>query len=201
MKKLFFDCGTHMFQGFQQFAEKYSIESDWECYCFEANPITYKMSKKKYIELLNREFDIKHFNLAVSDKKGTVDVNCALAYFYDESEDGSYTSQGSNILEKPPNFEHLNYDEGVHEVRTIDFSGFMREIVSPGDFVLIKMDIEGSEFSVLDRLIYDNTIEYINEIYVEFHEVFFENPEYYIERKEFYKKVFKEKGIQFNDWF
>jgi len=202
MKKIFFDCGTHLFQGFGQFAEKYSIDQDWECYCFEANPITYKMSKPKYLELLNQGFDIKHFNAAVSDKKGTVDVNCAVAYYYDESEEGSFTSQGSNILnDRPTPSSMTRYDENTHKVRSIDFSGFIREVASPDDFILIKMDIEGSEFSVIDKLIYDNNLQYINDIYIEFHEHFFENKDFYMNKKESYINLFQDKGINFSQWF
>ena len=202
MKKIFFDCGTHLFQGFGQFAEKYSIDQDWECYCFEANPITYKMSKPKYLELLNQGFDIKHFNAAVSDSRGTVDVNCAMAYYYDESEEGSFTSQGSNILnDRPTPSPMTQYATHTYKVKSIDFSRFIREIVSPDDFVLIKMDIEGSEFGVLDKLICDNNIHYISDIFVEFHEHFFDDKEFYVRKKESYINLFKYKGVNFSQWF
>jgi FkbM family methyltransferase len=200
MKKIFFDCGTHLFQGFNQFSQKYSIDQDWECYCFEANPITYQMSKSNYFDLLNQGFDIKHFNVAVTDKRGFVDVNCGVAYFYDESEEGSFTSQASNILKNPPNPPLLCYDENIHKVRSIDFSDFMKQVTSPDDFVLIKMDIEGSEFSVLDKLIYDNNLLYINNIHIEFHEHFFDDIKYYSQRKDFYTDLFKSKNITFENW-
>lgn len=201
MKKIFFDCGTHLFQGFNQFSEKYSIDQDWECYCFEANPITYKMSKSNYFDLLNQGFDIKHFNAAVSDKRGFVDVNCAVAYYYDESEEGSFTSQASNILSVPPNPSPLTrYDNNIHKVRSIDFSEFIKQVASPEDFVLIKMDIEGSEFEVLDKLIYDNNLIYINDIHIEFHEHFFKDREYYANKKDFYMQLFQSKNITFGNW-
>ena len=40
--KIFIDCGTHLFQGFEQFIQKHNIDSEWKCFCFEANPFTYE---------------------------------------------------------------------------------------------------------------------------------------------------------------
>ena len=173
----------------------------WTCYCFEANPITYKMSRANYISLLNSGFDIKHFNFAVSGESKIVDIHCAMAYHYDESEIGSYTSQASNILESPPKFENLTYDESSHKVKAIDFSKFIKDFTSPEDFLLIKMDIEGSEFEVLDKMIYDQTFKYVNEIYVEFHLGFFEDKDLYKKRIDFYKKLFENNGVILKEWF
>ena len=77
----------------------------------------------------------------------------------------------------------------------------IKENFSKDDYIVVKMDIEGSEFSVLDGLIRENMIEYINEIYVEFHERFFENTNLYLEKKEYYKKLFHNKGIKFFEWY
>ena len=58
MKKIFIDCGTHLFQGFEQFVSKYNIDKSWECHSFEANPITFEKSKLKY-DLLSKKFNPK----------------------------------------------------------------------------------------------------------------------------------------------
>ena len=62
------------------------------------------------------------------------------------------------------------------------------------------MDIEGSEFSVLDSLIETGLFKLVNEIYVEFHERFFDDMDYYVNKKNNYKKIFSENNIILNEW-
>ena len=37
------------------------------------------------------------------------------------------------------------------------------------DYIILKMDIEGAEYEVLNKMIDDNSIKYINKLYVDFH--------------------------------
>jgi len=202
-KKKFFDCGTHMFQGFKEIAKKYSIDKSWQCHCFEANPLTYEQSLPKYSELLNQGYNIEYFNNAVSDSNSEVNVNCVKAEYYDETESGSFTSQASNILSNRP--EHCNdrqliYDSSQNLVKSIDFSEHIKKYTSPEDFVVVKIDIEGSEFSVLDKLILDGTIKNIDEIYVEFHSRFFDDIQLYNDKIKEYERVFLQNNIKFTQW-
>lgn len=198
MKKYFFDCGTHMFQGFQQFSKNHNIDFSWNCYCFEANPITYEESKKVY-KNLSLNYNINHLNNAISNKNEIVNIKCPKVKSWGHQvEVGTFTDQSSNILEDPQNWWDHDYQE--YEVKSIDFSSFLKETVNEEDYVLIKMDIEGSEFSVLDKMIKDNTIELIDDIYVEFHERHFDNEEYYNSKKKEYFKIFLEKTINLFEW-
>jgi FkbM family methyltransferase len=202
-QKIFFDCGTHMFQGFNEISKIHSIDNTWNCYCFEANPITYNLSKKNYLNLIGENYNIIHFNNAISNKNELVSINCAEADGWDESEIGSYTSQASNILGNPPNNcsgKILNYTD-KQSIKSIDFSEFIKIFSNKTDFIVVKLDIEGSEFNVIDKLIEEKTIDYINHIYIEFHPHFFENTKLYEEKIEKYKKIFKDKEINFTQWF
>ena len=199
MKK-FFDCGTHMFQGFNHFSNIYNINNEWECFCFEANPITYHMSKNTLVDLIKSGYKIEHYNYAVSNIDGEIKINCSLS-----PEGDSFTNQGSNILESPPTIDKwyggaFKYTEEITYVKTINFSEFLKNKISSDDFVLVKMDIEGSEFSVLDSLIETGLFKLINEIYIEFHERFFDDMDYYVNKKNNYKKIFSENNVQLNEW-
>jgi FkbM family methyltransferase len=202
--KIFIDCGTHLFQGFKQFAEKYNIDSEWKCYCFEANPFTYERSKQTYDELVQAGYNITHLNNAVYNSSGTIKVNCS------KDDGGPYAdghfSQGSNILLDPPEYDStyhcgFTYQEEEVLVDTIDFSKFLSENVASDDFVVVKMDIEGAEFEVLPSLIQNETYKLINDFYCEFHERFFEPKSRYKKLKEEYKEVLKESGILVEEWF
>lgn len=202
--KIFIDCGTHLFQGFKQFSEKYNIDSEWKCYCFEANPFTYKRSKETYDQLVKDGYNITHFNNAVYNSSGSIKVNCS------KDDGGPYAdghfSQGSNILSDPPEYDStyhcgFTYQEEEVLVDTIDFSKFLSENVTSDDFVVVKMDIEGAEFEVLPSLIQNETYKLIDDFYCEFHERFFEPKSRYKKLKEEYKEVLKKSGILVEEWF
>ena len=55
------------------------------------------------------------------------------------------------------------------EVEARDFSSWLRGIVRPGDLLTIKMDIEGSEYQVLTRLIEEGTIHLVDRLLIEWH--------------------------------
>lgn len=200
MKKIFIDCGTHLFQGFCNFVEKYNIDETWECYSFEANPNTFSMSQENYKTLTeNWKLNLKHYNKAVYNKETQIKVNCSLDSL-------GYVSQGSNILSQPPlfdnqwksSFEYKNEDVFVDSV---DFSKFLVDVANQEDFVLVKMDIEGSEFDVIESLIETNSYTLIDDFYCEFHERFFENEEEYVNKKKYFKEIFIEKGVDIQEWF
>lgn len=202
--KIFIDCGTHLFQGFKQFAEKYNIDNEWKCFCFEANPFTYKRSKEIYDQLISEGYNITHFNKAVYNIDGKINVNCSI------DDGGPYAdghfSQGSNILLDPPDYDHVyhcgfSYTEEDVIVDTINFSNFLKENITKDDFVVVKMDIEGAEFEVLPSIIEDESYKLINDFYCEFHERFFEPKSKYKKLKEIYKQTLNQSGILVEEWF
>jgi FkbM family methyltransferase len=198
MKKFYFDCGTHMFQGFLEFCAKYNIDSSWYCYCFEPNKLTYNESKKVY-EVLEKKYNIEHLNKGISNEDEYVKIKCAKVRTWGHgTQIGSYTDQSSNILEKSQDWWNDDYEE--YDVEVIDFSSFLKKTVTIDDYVIIKMDIEGSEFAVLDKLIQDNTIDFINDLYVEFHERNFDDQDLYFQKKKEYIKLFEDKNINFFEW-
>jgi len=197
-KKIFLDCGTHMFQGLSQFIEKINIDTTWEIHCFESNPIVYKKSQDIREKFEKNGFNINHYNLAVSDTNGFVKVNCAYSF------EGDYVHLGSNILKSPPTMD-IKYDDTFKykdediQVQAIKFSDKLKDICSEEDMVILKLDIEGSEFSVLDDIIESETYKLLDEIYIEFHERFFENIALYQDKIRGYREFFKNKGIKVKD--
>ena len=183
---------------FIEFAKKFNMDSSWETHCFEANPIVFAKSKDTWKALENEGHKIIHYNLEVSDKNEKIKVNCAYSF------EGDYVHLGSNILKNPPeqDIRHddaFNYKNEEIIVDAIKFSDRIKRICSPDDFVVLKLDIEGSEFAVLDDIIETKTYELLDEIYIEFHERFFENIDYYKNKILEYKKFFKGKGIMIKE--
>ena len=76
-------------------------------------------------------------------------------------------SHGSTVCKE-------KYSNGVdHEnpikVEAIDFSSWLKEKFSEDDYIVLKLDIEGAEYEVLSKMIDDGTIDWVNELIIEFH--------------------------------
>lgn len=194
--KYFIDCGTHLFQGLKEFNKIYKFDKSWNIYSFEANPITYKESKNFLNEGLET-LNIIHENLAVSIEECDIEINCQIL-------PDSATGQGSNILKQPPNRDIVGgYDFKWHteKVKSFDLSYFLSNL-KDSELLIVKLDIEGAEFEVLEKIIQDKTYEKINEIYVEFHERFFINEmQKYINLKNYYIDFLNNNNIKTTTWF
>ena len=97
----------------------------------------------------------------------------------------------------------MSYEIGNNyiEVDSIKFSDFLKnEVLTKHDFIyLIKIDIEGEEFNVLEDLINESIYKKIGYIFVETHERFFEDGK---ERLEKIKNLIEKNNIKniYLDW-
>ena len=66
-------------------------------------------------------------------------------------------------------WRHPNPIAVVKELPCIDLAGFLMNNFSSDDYLILKLDIEGAEYDVLERLIETNTISWLNELYAEYH--------------------------------
>ena len=55
-------------------------------------------------------------------------------------------------------------------VESIDLSQWIMDNFSKKDFIILKMDIEGAEYTVLPKMIKDGSIDYINKAFIEWHD-------------------------------
>ncbi|MFA7219288.1 MAG: FkbM family methyltransferase, partial [Synergistaceae bacterium] len=62
-----------------------------------------------------------------------------------------------------------NVSDENKPVKTINFSKWMKENLSKDDYIILKMNIEGAEYDVLESMINDKTISMVNEFYCEWH--------------------------------
>ena len=190
----------------------------WEIHMFEPNPICHKPLS---------EFESENITLhkcAVSDSNESQMLNiqyCNVAK--------DWVGEGTNILtsnhwiehykqntetifvseESELSFPAINSDldkaiiqEKFLEVECIRFSDFIQENFKPKDFIVLKLDIEGSEFAVIDDMIATGTMDYINEIYIEFHEKLLDpNKEGKTDRREKYISYFSKNNIFYQAWY
>lgn len=118
----------------------------WQIIAIEANPYL--------INLIPRDADIIVLNKAIWVKNDKIKF-----YFTPESD-----NLGS-VYKK-------NYSEKIAKpifVESIDFGQWLKKNFTLDDYIMVSLDIEGSEYEVLNKMVADHTIEYIDDLKVEFH--------------------------------
>lgn len=165
--KYFLDCGSHHGEGLLTLIEKYNIDKDWTIFCFEPNT-------ESFNRLINNNLDlnITYLNKCVTDKNG-------FTLFHAETTTESYGGNDDVVAStcidindwNPKNNNNHGAGEfhNSYQVETVDFSEFINSL-NDIEFLLVKLDIEGSEYNVLRHLINTDTIKKINDMYVEFHD-------------------------------
>ena len=170
MANVFLDLGTHYGQGLREFIQRFNMNDSWIIHTFEANPITHKIFISQYHK--QTPWVTSH-NKAITDHNGEIQVNI-------ETPPGEgETGMGTSIIDlerwNPWNGELRENFLSTANVPCIDLSEFIISNFKKEDNIIVKMDIEGSEYDTLTKLIKTQAIEYINFITVEWHSRFFTN--------------------------
>jgi FkbM family methyltransferase len=178
-QKIFVDCGFNAGEMLERFAKALP---DFQFYGFEVNS---QYFAERAAELQKRHPNILGLNFsAVSDHDGTASFHIA------GQKKGVLRAEATTIL---PDFHEDQFiQEGTYEVPAIDFSRWLKEMVArhteadgSKPFVVVKMDIEGAEYAVLEELVHYRTVALISELMVEFHtQQFDQNQRPHYERRE-----------------
>lgn len=166
MKKIYFDCGAHFGEGLRYFIDKYKMDETWEIFSFEPNKISFEKlvsdNPLSYATFINK---------AVWIFDGYVNFNA-------EYPPGCNDAIGAGSSIMPLDYWHPKSENNpgagdvfdTYSVQCIDLSNFIAQNSSLGDTVIVKLDVEGSEFDILRKMLIDKTIKRISVLYVEFHD-------------------------------
>jgi len=149
MKRIFLDCGGNRGQSINFFKTTPLYSEDFIIYSFEPVP----MFNEKY---KNRE-DIIFFDKAVWIDNSDMD------FYISRRASGVGSTLKKEKWSARPDFEH------PLRVKCMDFSKWVMENFTKEDYIILKMDIEGAEYDVLEKMIADDSIKYINKAFIEFH--------------------------------
>lgn len=121
-------------------------------YSFEPNPFVFEELKAQ----TQRYDNITIFNKAISDTTG------AAKLYFENAKKGRFY-EGSTIVEGKSNVSYGQH----YDVETISVNDVLDEIGAP--VAVVKMDIEGAEYVVLDAMIASGRMDEIQKVYVECH--------------------------------
>jgi FkbM family methyltransferase len=183
MAKIFLDLGTHYGEGLSELNTKLNLTEEWQVYSFEANPYTYK----RFIEEHSFNFGYaKFYNKAASTYDGIITLNV-------ETVAGTDEGMGSSLINldnwdpwsshNEAGFFTSNYFKKTVDVKCFSLSNYILNNFIREDFIVIKVDIEGAEYDLLEDLIETGAINFVNEIYIEWHSQYFTNSEDIIARQ------------------
>jgi FkbM family methyltransferase len=143
--KFFIDCGAHQGESVRLFRRDYPNAVDYKVVSFEPNPGMFPA---------NNFPDVTYHQVAVWTE------NTEVTFYQHE------WSVGFSVYNSHPK----SCRDGQFAVKAIDFSEWLKQNVTADDYVVLKMDIEGSEYKVLRKMFDDGTIDLIDKLYIEFHD-------------------------------
>ncbi|MEM9400230.1 MAG: FkbM family methyltransferase [Verrucomicrobiota bacterium] len=157
-RKIFIDCGANTFKVTREYMKKLPL---FEFYAFEAQPELKDEVHKVLKEMPGRK--LTFLNQAVWTKNETV-------HFFLATKWGPNFKGGSTLMNHhEKNSSQVDYENPI-PVEAIDFSAWLMQNFSKEDFITIKMDIEGAEYAVLEKMLEDKSMDLVDEFLIEFHQ-------------------------------
>gem|GEM_PF-4696281 len=107
---------------------------------------------------------------ALSTEDGTLRF-----YGIDEAEGGAFAKGGSTNPDHNAVFYEASSERAI-EVEAIDFCSYLQGKASEYDLIVLKLDIEGAENGLLEKMIERGAVDALAYIYVEFHSQYLKEP-------------------------
>lgn len=149
---IFIDGGAHLGETINAFKKSrlYS-EHQWKIYSFECNPQVIERlrehhSQSEDIEIINKAMWIHSQGLEFYFAKSTL---------------------GGNVVKN----QYTPKKRKSTHVESIDFGDWLKENFEIEDTIFVKLDIEGAEYEILNKMLRDGSIKYVDKFYIEFHSV------------------------------
>lgn len=177
MRKIFLDCGANEGESIKRFQKLFSNHQEYDIFCFEPHG----KSTKKFDQLPN----ITVINKAVWTHDGTVNFYLAGA-----------SPAGSTLLKDKTTWK---VSKTPMEIPCLDLSAWISREFKPKDHIVLKMNIEGAEYEVLEKMLADGTLTMIDKLYISWH--FRKIPSITTKRHKKLIKAIKEAGHEILKWW
>jgi len=153
-RHVFLDCGGYNGCSIRRFIKDFDREGRFEMVTFEPNDLYATC----YSDLPRHRL----IQAAVHDREGFQN------FFVDREDGDGSTLFGNKLTRGNGGFGTLDTANPV-KVRTIDLSRWLRENTSAFDYIILKLDVEGAEYDILEKMIRDRIVGRINHLFVEWH--------------------------------
>ena len=151
----YIDLGTWIGNSLINFMNQGPDPDRWQIICFEPQEQYYK--ELWTLSAQYPKYRISILPCVTIDRDGVTD-------FYVDACGG----EGSTtLLNKFTNF--VDYKTPL-SLPCIDFSAWLKQLTRPGDYVAIRMNIEGGEYIILDKMMTDDTLKLIDQIRIDWHD-------------------------------
>ena len=104
-------------------------------------------------------------------------------------------TDGSSILDS---INDVSEDFSI-KLPAFDLSDWIKTTFTNGEYLILKLDIEGAEYPVLKKMIDDGTINMISELWGEWHDMKITDPDIKQTAQEIYEYL-KANNIEFKQW-
>jgi FkbM family methyltransferase len=162
---IFIDCGAHVGEAYEHFSKVYP---DHDYVMYEPNPHCHKVLVERYGNTNGNIPMLTIHNCAVFTHNGPMQLYANPGLFSTEVSESDGFSDGCSLL-KEHNSLHYTASE-VCTVQCVDISDVISKVVASGySDVILRLDVEGSEYDILEKLYTTNQIALIKKLIVEFH--------------------------------
>ena len=147
---IFIDAGAYRGLYIKRFIASKYYKPDFNIFAFECNPV---------LSMLTYGLNVRVIKKAIWIYDGKID-------FYISKKNPELV-QGSSVYKSKIT---CNLDiENPLTVECIDFSNFLYDNIRENDNLIVKMNIEGAEYKVLEKCIEDGTINRIKKLFIQWH--------------------------------
>ncbi|WP_207477534.1 FkbM family methyltransferase [Arenibaculum pallidiluteum] len=155
MRKVFIDLGANHGVVTEKFGREHP---DFELFTFEPNQAL-RNDIAAVAQKLGR--NIVHHSAAAWIRDGQIS-------FFQSNEDVASTIVSGKREHPQYGFSQIDYSKHV-TVPCVDISRWIVSAFTANDFIVLKMDIEGAEYAVLTKMIFDGSLGMVRELICEWH--------------------------------
>ena len=151
-RTVFIDCGGNVGRVLERQLREHPQR---EYFALEANPEL--IPSLELVRDRHPRTTVHVLHCAAWDRDGLIPF-----YLSGLNSHGQKVHDGSTaLLGKSPRHASAGVIDYEHplEVPSLDFSAWLKRTFSPADAITLKMDIEGAEYRVLDKMLRDGTID------------------------------------------
>jgi FkbM family methyltransferase len=183
MRYIYIDLGCadgDSIQSFYQWCRLIAPAHEWEIFGFDPNP----------------DYSQRWERIKATHKFKSIEFSRAAALNFDG--EAKFTKRdrpaGSSVVP-----EKYDYGQGpILPVPCFDFSNWLQHF-SPQDYIVLKVDIEGAEFALLDKMIGDMAMHYPKKLFIEWHDEKL-NGEGWHERRAKIEDTLNALGVDWGTW-